>query len=86
MARVNLKVVPGASKTEVCGRYADGLKVRVAAPPEDGRANREVVALLTSALDLPRDSVELVHGHGSSRKVVEVRGLALADIFAKLGV
>lgn len=86
MARLELKVVPGASRTEIAGRYAEGLKVRVAAPPEDGRANREVVAALANALKLPRGSIEIVQGHGSPRKVVQIDGLALSEIFERLGL
>jgi len=49
--------------------------VRVAAPPEGGRANAAVVRLLAETLELPRESVTLVSGHGTRDKVVELSGL-----------
>ena len=55
--RLTLRVAPGAKQTEIVGRHGDGWKVRVAAPPEDGRANAAVVALLAETLALPRAAV-----------------------------
>ncbi|MGE5277884.1 MAG: DUF167 domain-containing protein [Acidobacteriota bacterium] len=69
-----LKVVPGASRTAIAGPLGDRLKVRVAAPPEKGAANRAVVELLREWLGV-RD-VEIVAGHGNPEKTARVRGLA----------
>jgi uncharacterized protein (TIGR00251 family) len=74
--RLSLRVAPGAKRSEVVGRHGAGWKVRVAAPPEDGRANAAVVALLADTLAVPRRSVAVVSGHGSRDKLVEVAGLA----------
>lgn len=86
MALLNVKVVPGASRSEVSGRYDDGIKLRVAAAPEAGRANREVIELLASALGLPAASLAIVRGHASPRKVVEIQGLDLSDVMTRLGL
>jgi hypothetical protein len=69
---IDLKVVPGAARSEVVGPLGDRLKVRVAAPPEGGRANRKVVELLREWLGT--DDVEIVAGSGSPKKTVRVRG------------
>ncbi len=69
---IDLKVVPGAARSEVVGALGDRLKVRVAAPPEGGRANRAVEELLSEWLGTP--NVEIVAGHGSPKKTVRVRG------------
>jgi uncharacterized protein (TIGR00251 family) len=69
---IDLKVVPGAARSEVVGPLGDRLKVRVAAPPEDGRANRAVVELLREWLGT--DDVEIVSGRGSAKKTVRVKG------------
>ena len=69
---LRLKVVPGASRAALAGILGDRLKVRVAEPPEGGRANRAVVALLTAWL--AGAAVELVAGTGSPLKTVRVRG------------
>ena len=58
--------------------------MRVSAPPEDGRANNAVLALLAEALDVPRRDLELVSGHGARDKIVELAGIAPADIERRL--
>lgn len=73
---LRLTVVPGASRTEVVGLHGDRLKLRVAAPPEKGEANRAVVAYLAQRLGLPRNSVHLKFGHQSRAKVVELLDLS----------
>jgi uncharacterized protein (TIGR00251 family) len=63
---------PGAKRTEVSGLHGDALKVRVAAPPAEGRANEELVAFLAAALGVPKKSVAVVQGTRSRRKTVSV--------------
>ena len=65
-------MVPGATTTQVVGRLGDAWKLRVHAPPERGRANDEVVALLTETLGLARADVRVVAGHTTRDKVVEL--------------
>ena len=74
--RLTLRVSPGARRSEVVGRYGEAWKVRVAAPPEQGRANAALCSLLADALALPRGAVAVVSGHGSRDKLVEVAGIA----------
>lgn len=74
-ARLRLRVVPGARREGVVGRYADGWKVRVAVPPERGAANRAVVALLARTLRLREADVTVVSGQGSRDKIVELAGI-----------
>jgi uncharacterized protein len=65
--RLRLRVSPGARGPEIAGRYGDGWKVRVAEPPERGRANDGVLRLLERTLGV---DVRLVSGHASRDKVV----------------
>ena len=67
---VRLKVVPGASRSEIVGPLGDRLKVRVAAPAESGKANRAALALLRAWLGASR--VTLVAGRRSAEKTVRV--------------
>jgi uncharacterized protein len=69
---LRLTVVPGAQRTQVVGLYGDRLKVRLAAPPEKGAANRELIDFLARALDLPKSSLNLTLGAQSRSKVVAV--------------
>ena len=73
--RLRLRVAPGARRAGIVGRHGEAWKVRVAEPPDGGRANAAVVRLLADTLELPRDSVTVVSGHGSRDKVVELDGL-----------
>ena len=73
--RLQLRVSPGANRAGVVGRYGQAWKVRVAAPPEDGRANDAVVRLLAETLSVPRDAVTLVAGQSSRDKIVELAGV-----------
>jgi len=82
--RVRLRVSPGANSAHVVGRHGEAWKVRVAAPPEGGRANEAVVRLLAETLSLPRDAVTLVSGHGARDKIVQLTGLDPTQIERRL--
>jgi uncharacterized protein YggU (UPF0235/DUF167 family) len=78
--RIMLRVSPGSSRTAVIGRYLDGWKLSVAAVPERGKANVEIVRLLADVLALPRRQIAIVTGHSARTKIVEVDGLTLAAV------
>ena len=82
--RVRLRVSHGANSAHVVGRHGEAWKVRVAAPPEGGRANEAVVRLLAETLSLPRDAVTLVSGHGARDKIVQLAGLDPTQIERRL--
>jgi len=67
--------VPGASRAGLTGLHGDALRVRVTAPPADGRANREIVRLLAPVLGVREGDVTLVGGSSGRRKRIHVRGL-----------
>jgi uncharacterized protein (TIGR00251 family) len=73
--RVRVRVSASARRSEFVGRHGDAWKVRVAAPPEDGRANEAGLQLLATTLELPRADVSLVGGHSGRAKVVALAGL-----------
>jgi hypothetical protein len=78
-----LTVSPGARRSEVVGLYGDRLKVRVAAAPEKGAANQELLAFLARVLQVPKNSLRLTGGAQSRSKVVEVLDLS-PDLAARL--
>lgn len=82
--RLRVKVVPGASRSEVVGLLGAAVKVRVAAPPEGGQANREVCALLAERLGLPLAQVTLVAGPASPVKVIGLVGITETEAKARL--
>ena len=73
--RLNLRVSPGARRSEIVGRHGEGWKVRVAAAPEGGRANAALCRLLAETLALPTRAVSVVSGHGSRDKLVQLAGI-----------
>jgi hypothetical protein len=74
-------VVPGARRTEIVGLYGDAVKVRVAAPPEKGRANRALGSFLSEQLG---SRVRLISGAGSRRKRYVLPGVELRDLIARI--
>ena len=85
-ARLRLRVSPGAMRSEVVERHGEGWKVRVAAPAEHGRANDAVLALLASALGVPRDRLTIVAGASSRDKVIGLDGLTSEEAERRLAV
>ena len=65
---LTVHVQPGARRSEVAGIHGDALKVRLAAPPVDGRANDELVRFMAEAFGVPRANVVLLRGTTSRRK------------------
>jgi uncharacterized protein (TIGR00251 family) len=83
-ARLSLKVVPSASRTQISGWLGATLKVKVTAPPEKGKANAAVEQLIAATLGLPPGSARIVSGSGSPLKVVQIQGLSLDEILQRL--
>ena len=80
---LTLHIQPGAKKTEVAGEHGDALKIRLAAPPVDGKANAALIAFVADRLGVAKSSVSLKSGQTSRRKVLEVTG-APADTKQRL--
>lgn len=80
---LTLHVQPNAAKSAFAGLHGDALKVRIAAPPADNRANAELVDYLGEALGVPKSAVAIRHGATGRRKVVEIAGGP--ELAAKLG-
>lgn len=79
---LTLHIQPGARKTEFAGQHGDALKIRLAAPPVDGKANAALVDFIATALGLPRTAVTLKSGQTSRRKVVEVSDADISAVLA----
>jgi uncharacterized protein (TIGR00251 family) len=72
-ARLDVRVTPGAKKSAWAGRMPDGRrKVKIAAPPVDGRANHALLAFVAESLGLPPRAVRLTHGAGGRDKRLEI--------------
>lgn len=71
---MTLHVQPNARKNAVGGLHGDAIKLKIAAPATDHKANAALIDLLSNVLDVPRSSVSIRHGTNSRRKVIEVSG------------
>jgi uncharacterized protein (TIGR00251 family) len=67
-------VQPGAKRSEVAGLHGERLKIRIAAPALDGRANDALVAFVAEALGLPRRRISVATGERSRDKILAVAG------------
>ena len=79
-----IKVVPNAPRSAVAGWLGEALKVKVHAPPVEGRANEELCSFLATQLGLPRRSVTVLRGDYSRLKLVRIEGLAGFDVRSRL--
>lgn len=81
-----IKAVPNAPRSEVCGWLGEAIKVKVHAPPVEGRANDALCEFLADTLGLPRRAVTVRHGDLSRHKLVHIEGLSLAEAKTRLGL
>ena len=79
-----MHVLPRAGRSELVGRHGEALRVRVTAPPVDGRANVATARVLATALDVSPSRVELASGGHSRIKRFRVSGLTVAEVTRRL--
>lgn len=76
--KIALKVTPGARRNEILGWEEDYpqigrvLRVKIAAPPVEGKANKEIVAFMAKTLGIPKSAVELLHGSTGRIKLIQI--------------
>ena len=80
---INCHVQPGASKSGVSGLHGDGVKIKLHAPPVDGKANSELVKFIAEFFRVPKSSVEIKSGQSSRKKILFVSGI-VAEAARKL--
>ena len=81
---ISVHAQPGAKKSAVAGLHGESLKVRVAAPPVEGKANEALIAFVAKALGVPRRAVSIVKGESAREKLLLVTD-ATADPARLLG-
>jgi uncharacterized protein (TIGR00251 family) len=77
-----LKIVPGSSRTSIEGELDGMLKMKVAAAPEKGKANKEVVAFLAERLGVRKNDIEILSGHTSPVKRIHIKGALASELEA----
>jgi hypothetical protein len=84
MARITVRVQPRAHRSEAAGRVGNAWKLRIAAPPVDGKANQECIRLLADLAGVPRGSVRIVRGETARTKLIEIDGIEQAELERRL--
>lgn len=74
---LNIKVTPNSSRSRIVGKFLDEknqkyLKINLAAIPEDGKANKELIKFLSKLLKIPKSKIKIIRGETSRMKVVEI--------------
>ena len=70
---IKIKVIPHAGKNEIVGKLADGtLKIKLKAPPVDGKANEELVKFLAKEFGVKKDGVKIISGKTGRKKIIEI--------------
>ena len=70
---INLKVIPNAKKTEIIGLLDEALKIKIASPPVDGKANAQIIKFFSNYLDIAKSKLEIVSGEKSKYKQLKVK-------------
>lgn len=83
---VRIKAVPGARSDQIAGLLGERLKIRIAAPPEGGKANRAIATLIARTLGIRDRDVSLVSGPTSPEKTFEVAGVDVDQAQTLLGI
>ena len=81
---ISLRIVPRSSKNEVCGELGDALKIKLQAPPVEGKANKALIEFLAKALDVPRNRISILAGDTGRNKRILVSGLPPTAIEQRL--
>ncbi len=81
---LRVHVVPRSRKTEISGRYGQAVKIRLTAPPVQGKANEALIEFLAKRLDVPKRTIEILSGASSRNKMVCVFGLTPQELERRL--
>ena len=86
--RLSIKVIPQAPQTSVVGCQGEWIRIKLAAPPVDGKANQALIEFLAEQLGVPKKKITLCTGEASRMKIVQVEDCAehsLKAFLAKAG-
>jgi uncharacterized protein (TIGR00251 family) len=82
---ITVKVVPGSSRTESAGHHGQAYKIKIAAPPEKGKANKMLVAFLAGELNIKKNAIQIKNGKTSCVKQIVLRGVTKQDVQSHFG-
>lgn len=83
--RVSITVKPGAKKNSI-DLDENSMKVKISAPPVDGKANAALIKYFSEVLDIPKSAIEIEHGISSKNKVLKIYGITLEKFYHKISL
>ncbi len=81
---IKVKLLPRSSRNHIAGKKEDRYRIKVTAPPVDGKANEALIKLLANKLGIPGRDIEILSGHTSRLKTIRIRDLSPGDISDRL--
>lgn len=83
-AKIAVLIYPGAAKNEITGVQNDVLRIKIAAPPVKGKANKELIEYLSHLLGITKGRLEIIKGTTSKNKLISIEGLSKVSVLEKL--
>ena len=84
--RLAIKVTPNAGRNEITGFKEDVLHVRIAAPPDKGKANKELTDYLSERLGVKKSAISIIKGPSSRNKVIAITGISREEIIKRAAI
>lgn len=81
---IKVKIVPGSSKNKIIGAYNDALKISIAAPPVEGKANKKCIAYLAKYFDVAKSKIEIISGQTSKNKLIKIYDISPKEFLDKI--
>ena len=81
---IKVKIVPGSSKNKIIGAYNDALKISVAAPPVEGKANKKCITYLAKYFDVAKSKIEIISGQTSKNKLIKIYDISPKEFLDKI--
>lgn len=81
---LSIHAQPGAKRSNIVGLYGDKLKISIATPPVDGKANKALIAYIAKVLGIPKSKIELISGECSREKRIRILGIGAKECVNKL--
>lgn len=81
---IKVKIVPGSSKNKIVGVYNDALKITIAAPPVEGKANKKCITYLAKYFDVAKSKVEIISGKSSKNKLIKIYDISQKEFLEKI--
>jgi len=82
--RLALKVTPNAGRNAITGVKDGVLQVKVAAPPDKGKANKELIDFLSESLGVRKSAIEIITGHTGRNKIISIEGMSQQEVLKRL--